>query len=194
MTSGLGRWSLPTARGGARGSGPALPATIPDVASALAGLVGVLKIRHHGDFHLGQTLYRTAEADFVIVDFEGEPLRPLAERRRKHAAMRDVAGLLRSISYAAAAEHDGRPARWREIWEVEGRRAFVDGYRSAVHGSRFVPATAAAFTRPWRFELEKAAYEIVYEAGHRPAWVAIPLRGLVSAAAQVRAAGSSASA
>ena len=174
--------------------GRPLPAAIPDVASALAGLVGVLKIRHHGDFHLGQTLYLTAQADFVIVDFEGEPLRPLAERRRKHAAMRDVAGLLRSISYAAAAEHDGRPARWRELWEAEGTRAFIDGYLLAAHGRRFVPTPAAFDAAVAAFELEKAAYEIVYEAGHRPAWVAIPVRGLVSAAARVRAAGSSASA
>jgi maltose alpha-D-glucosyltransferase/alpha-amylase len=174
--------------------GRPLSATIPDVASALAGLVGVLKIRQHGDFHLGQTLYLTAQADFVIVDFEGEPLRPLAERRRKHAAMRDVAGLLRSISYAAAAEHDGRPARWRELWEAEGTRAFIDGYLLAAHGRRFVPTPAAFDAAVAAFELEKAAYEIVYEAGHRPAWVAIPVRGLVSAAARVRAAGSSASA
>ena len=108
--------------------GGRLPVEVPDVALALAGLVGAMKIRQHGDFHLGQTLYRRADADFAIVDFEGEPLRPLAERRRKHAAMRDVAGLRRSISYAAAAEHDGSGAPWREIWEAEGQRAFVDGY------------------------------------------------------------------
>ena len=175
--------------------GGRLPVEVPDVAFALAGLVGTMKIRQHGDFHLGQTLYRRADADFTIVDFEGEPLRPLAERRRKHAAMRDVAGLRRSISYATAAEPDGSGAPWREIWEVEGQRAFVDGYRTATRGECFIPATPAAFDGAVAaFELEKAAYEIVYEASQRPAWVAIPVRGLVSATARLRVAGASASA
>ena len=175
--------------------GGRLPIEVPDVAFALAGLIGTMKIRQHGDFHLGQTLYRRADADFTIVDFEGEPLRPLAERRRKHAAMRDVAGLRRSISYAAAAEPDGSGAPWREIWEAEGQRAFVDGYRTATRRQCFIPATPAAFEGAVAaFELEKAAYEIVYEASQRPAWVAIPVRGLVSAAARLRVAGSSASA
>jgi predicted trehalose synthase len=174
--------------------GRALPAEIPDVGPALAGLVGARKIRHHGDFHLGQTLYRSAPADFVIVDFEGEPLRPLAERRRKHAALRDVAGLLRSIGYAALSGGAAPPEAWRGAWEAEAARAFVEGYLSVARGREFVPATPAAFAAAVAaFELEKAAYEVVYEAGHRPAWVPIPLRGLVSAAGRLAASGWSAS-
>lgn len=174
--------------------GRPLPAEVPDVSPALAGLVGALKIRHHGDFHLGQTLYRPALADFVIVDFEGEPLRPLADRRRKHAALRDVAGLLRSIDYAALSGDDAPHAVWRDAWRAEAARAFLEGYRGTARGHGFVPGSAAAFSAAVAaFELEKAAYEIVYEAGHRPAWVTIPLRGLVSAAGRVAASGWSAS-
>jgi predicted trehalose synthase len=175
--------------------GGELPADVPDVTSALTGLGGAMKIRLHGDFHLGQTLYLPAQGDFVIIDFEGEPLRPLAERRAKHAAMRDVAGLLRSISYAAAAGCGTNGETWPEIWEADARLAFMAGYLTAARGAPFLPAGTAAFDRAVAaFELEKAAYEIVYEASQRPAWVAIPVRGLVSAVARVRAAGSSASA
>jgi maltose alpha-D-glucosyltransferase / alpha-amylase len=174
--------------------GGQLPVEIPDVGAALAGLAGGTKIRHHGDFHLGQTLYVPARADFIIIDFEGEPLRPLAERRRKHAAIRDVAGLTRSISYAAAGL--GAPAAtWPKIWEAEGTRAFVAGYLAVARGHSFIPVGPAAFDRALAaFELEKAAYEIVYEASHRPAWLPIPVRGLVSAVARIRAVESSASA
>jgi maltose alpha-D-glucosyltransferase/alpha-amylase len=174
--------------------GGQLPVEPPDVAPALAALEGIMKIRHHGDFHLGQTLVLPARDDVMIVDFEGEPLRPLAERRRKHAAVRDVAGLLRSISYAAAAARvPGREAG-PEAWEIEATRAFTAGYLSASAGGCFLPLTEPAFTRAVAaFELEKAAYEVVYETRHRPAWRPIPVRGLISAAARVRASGSSAS-
>jgi predicted trehalose synthase len=173
--------------------GGQLPIEVPDASAALAGLIGATKIRQHGDFHLGQTLYVPARADFVIVDFEGEPLRPIAERRAKHPAMRDVAGLLRSISYAAAAERTPRSQRRRERWEAEGARAFVEGYLAAARGASFLPATPEAFERAVAaFALEKAAYEVVYEANQRPEWLPIPVQGLVSAAARIRARGSSA--
>jgi len=173
--------------------GGTLPVEPPDVRLALAGLRGALKIRHHGDFHLGQTLYLRARADFMIVDFEGEPLRPLAERRRKHAAVRDVAGLLRSIDYAAAAGRSGDGEEWRAAWEQAAGREFTAGYLEAAAGAQFLPLAAPAFARALAaFELEKAAYEVVYEARHRPAWLAIPLRGLISAAARVRATESAA--
>jgi maltose alpha-D-glucosyltransferase/alpha-amylase len=169
--------------------GGTLPIEAPDVRSALAGLKGVAKIRHHGDFHLGQTLYVPAQADFMIVDFEGEPLRPLAERRRKHAAVRDVAGMLRSISYAAAAERKGDDEPWRTDWEVAAQGEFTAGYLAAAAGAPFLPPAPSSFARALAvFELEKVAYEVVYEANNRPSWLSIPVRGLISAAERVRAA------
>jgi trehalose synthase-fused probable maltokinase len=150
------------------------------------------KIRHHGDFHLGQTLVLPGGRDVMIVDFEGEPLRSLAERRRKHAAVRDVAGLLRSISYAAAAAGTAEGAGGG-AWERAGARAFTAGYLAATLGAEFRPPTEPDFARAVAaFELEKAAYEVVYEARHRPSWLPIPVRGLVSAVARVRASVSSA--
>lgn len=156
-----------------------------DVGGALVGLVGTQKIRHHGDLHLGQTLYRPDRTEFMIIDFEGEPLRPLAERRRKHSPLRDVAGVLRSIDYAAAAAPAGLES-WASAWQEEAARAFTTAYRAATRGSRFVPETDVAFIRAVAvFELEKAAYEVVYEANNRPAWLAIPTGGLLRAAARL---------
>jgi trehalose synthase-fused probable maltokinase len=162
------------------------------VRAGLAHLVGRQKIRHHGDFHLGQTLYRPSAGDWMIIDFEGEPLRPLDERRRKHAAPRDVAGMLRSIDYAAvsALSPDSPPAR---AWQDAAARAFVEGYRRATADAAFLPRSPAGFDDVVAvFELEKAAYEIVYEANNRPDWIAIPERGLVSATARLRRAGAGA--
>ena len=154
----------------------------PDVRRALAGLAECVKIRHHGDFHLGQTL-RRPDGDWVVIDFEGEPLRPLEERRRKHTPLRDVAGMLRSFGYAAATAP--APAAWEE----QAREAFVAGYRARTAGAPFVPAGEAAFRRAVAaFETEKAAYEILYEASHRPDWLPIPRRGLLSAVARLRKA------
>ncbi len=153
--------------------------------AGLGGLVGAVKIRHHGDFHLGQTLAVRDGEDFVIIDFEGEPLRPLDERRARHTPLRDVAGLLRSLGYAAAS------GPTPEGWEARARDAYLHGYRAAAGAAPFLPADerarAAALAA---LEEEKAAYEIVYEANHRPGWLAIPVRGLVSAALRSgRAAG-----
>ena len=145
--------------------------------AGLGGLVGAMKIRHHGDFHLGQTLAVRDGADFFIIDFEGEPLRPLDERRRKHTPLRDVAGLLRSLGYAAAS------ATAPEGWEEQARAAFLDGYRGAAGAAPFLPREAVAFTRALAvLELEKAAYEVVYEANNRPDWIEIPVRGVIRAA------------
>jgi maltose alpha-D-glucosyltransferase/alpha-amylase len=153
----------------------------------LEALRGTMKIRHHGDFHLGQTLYRADIHDFVIIDFEGEPLRPLAERRRKHAAVRDVAGMLRSINYAIVSAPGAPEHReWGEAWETLARQELVAGYRGVTGEMAFQPASAEAFAAALAvFELEKAAYEVVYEASNRPAWIAIPTRGFVRAAASL---------
>jgi len=161
---------------------PRLVGDLP-VEDGLRGLAGTAKIRHHGDFHLGQTLYREATGEPFIIDFEGEPLRPLAERRGKHTPLRDVAGMLRSIDYAAAAAGD---APWTEGWRAEATRAFVDAYRAGTRGAAFAPAADGAFDRAVAvLTVEKAAYEIVYEANHRPDWVAIPRRGLLRASTTV---------
>ena len=150
-------------------------------ADGLSSLVGSVKQRHHGDFHLGQTLTVGDGEDFFIIDFEGEPLRPLDERRRKHTPLRDVAGLLRSLGYAAASA----PAP--EGWEPRAREAFLEGYRTVAARAPFLPADDQGFRRALAvLEVEKAAYEVVYEANNRPDWVPIPVRGLVSASAALR--------
>jgi predicted trehalose synthase len=157
----------------------ALP-PVPDLVGGLGGLVGRTKIRHHGDFHLGQTLAVQDGRDFAIIDFEGEPLRPLEERRRRHTPLRDVAGMLRSFAYAAASA--ARPPAERDRWETAAREAFLAAYRRAVGAASFVPAGDAAFARAVAvLEVEKAAYEIVYEANNRPGWLPIPVAGFVSA-------------
>jgi predicted trehalose synthase len=162
--------------------GGAVPEGVPAhiEAGGLASLAGAVKQRHHGDFHLGQTLVGRQGADFAIIDFEGEPLRPLAERRRKHTPLRDVAGLLRSLGYAAASAP--APAGW----EARARGAFLDGYRAGAGAAAFLPRAAADFARAVAvLEVEKAAYEIVYEANNRPDWLAIPVRGVIQAARAV---------
>ena len=169
----------------ARAAAP-LSASVPPVpsghlAEALATLRGRAKCRHHGDFHLGQTLYREATGAWTIIDFEGEPLRPLAERRLKHSPLRDVAGMLRSIAYAAETTR-ATATPWTDEWERDARAALVDGYLTAASGAPFLPGEARATLRAIAaLEVEKAAYEVVYEANNRPEWIAIPLRGLVRA-------------
>ncbi len=149
--------------------------------SGLSGLTGAVKLRHHGDFHLGQTLAVGDGAEFYIIDFEGEPLRPIEERRRKHTPLRDVAGMLRSLGYAAAT------ARAPADWEAQARAAFLSGYRAVAGRAAFLPGDEPALARALAvLEVEKAAYEVVYEANNRPDWVAIPARGLVTATAALR--------
>jgi len=138
-----------------------------------------VKIRVHGDYHLGQIL-RTATG-FVLLDFEGEPDRPLAERRRKQSGLVDVAGMLRSLDYAAHAALSGASAPAGERWVRRASAAFLDGYVAELGRgpSPLVPASRSALARALAvFELDKALYEVRYELDHRPAWLAIPLRGL----------------
>ena len=164
--------------------GETVSVDLATVRRGLAPVVGRQKIRHHGDFHLGQTLYRPAAGDWMIIDFEGEPLRPLDERRRKHVALRDVAGLLRSIDYAAVSAPTA--AVPGAAWAADAARAFLEGYRAAAGTAPFLPESDEAFRDVVAvFELEKAAYEIVYEANNRPDWIGIPTRGLLSAAARL---------
>jgi maltokinase len=138
--------------------------------------VGGRLIRHHGDYHLGQTLLR--DDRWIILDFEGEPARPLLERRRKRSPLRDVAGMLRSFAYAASASKllEGHPAP--EGWEDEARRGFLDAYLDAVEPT-LLPAGRPAIDKLLQiFELEKAVYELRYELNNRPDWVQIPVAGI----------------
>ena len=140
------------------------------------GTVGRV-IRHHGDFHLGQTLW--ADGDWVIIDFEGEPARSLAERRRKRSPLRDVAAMLRSFAYAASAVELLRGVEAPEGWEERARADFLDGYLTTVDQS-LMPAGREAIDRLIAiFELEKAVYELRYELNNRPDWVRIPVAGML---------------
>ncbi|SCD33920.1 maltokinase [Streptomyces sp. DvalAA-14] len=134
---------------------------------------GVLAQRVHGDLHLGQAL-RGPDGDWVLIDFEGEPARPLAERRRPAPPVQDVAGMLRSFDYAA--HHSGNGP-----WAARHRDAFCTGYAEV---SGVDPREQRVLIRA--FETDKAVYEARYEARHRPAWLPIPLSALA------RLAGSSA--
>jgi maltose alpha-D-glucosyltransferase/alpha-amylase len=139
-----------------------------------------LKTRHHGDYHLGQVLI--ANNDFVIIDFEGEPSRPLADARRKHSALRDVAGMLRSFSYAnwsARAQAGTQDASGLDAWEAEVRRAFLAAYAAATEGSGLYASFDDVQGLLSLFELEKVLYELRYEINNRPAWVPVPLSGLM---------------
>jgi trehalose synthase-fused probable maltokinase len=146
------------------------------------------KIRVHGDYHLGQVLW--AEGDFYILDFEGEPARSIAERRAKQSPMKDVAGMLRSFSYAAHAglfahtasrpEQFAALAAWAHIWQTWTAAAFLRGYFTAAAGALFIPGDAAHRDALLQlFVLDKALYELNYELNNRPDWVRIPLWGIL---------------
>jgi maltokinase len=133
-------------------------------------------IRTHGDLHLGQTML--AADGWVILDFEGEPARPLLERRRKRSPLRDVAGMLRSFAYAASASALQRGLPAPEGWEERARESFLSGYLEAVDSALMPPGEAATRTMLSIFELEKAVYELRYELNNRPDWVSIPVAGI----------------
>jgi maltose alpha-D-glucosyltransferase / alpha-amylase len=150
---------------------------------------GALKIRCHGDYHLGQVL--RVQDDYVIIDFEGEPMRTVAERRAKQSPLKDVAGMLRSYHTAAYAglfaftqnqpEAFARLRPWAELWFGWVSAAFLRGYRAGAHGQAFVPNDSTAFAELLdAFMLEKAFYELQYELNNRPDWVRIPLRGILT--------------
>ena len=124
--------------------------------------------RVHGDYHLGQVLH-SPDRGWVLLDFEGEPLRPLAERSRPDQRVRDVAGMLRSFDYAGGTWEQAHGASAR-AWVTAAQQAFLDGY--AARSGEDPRSHRALLTA---FELDKAMYEVVYEARNRPAWLGIPL-------------------
>jgi maltose alpha-D-glucosyltransferase/alpha-amylase len=170
----------------------ALIESIPDLETRLRELVPDpakgRKIRHHGDFHLGQVLI--VKDDVSIIDFEGEPRRSVADRRKKAPAARDVAGLLRSIDYSTTAaleralksapDEHGKIARALDIWRERSTATFVDTYRATVADHLIWPSNAKRAERVLDFFLlEKAFYEIGYELAHRPEWLRVPLAGIL---------------
>lgn len=148
--------------------------------------IDAVRVRTHGDFHLGQVL--VSGGDFVFIDFEGEPARSLSERRRKRSPLADVAGLVRSYDYAAAAAlrsdrlRPGDAVRlepWARAWVQWASATFLGAWREAAEGQAFVPTDENFATLLDFHLLEKCVYEIRYELDNRPEWLAIPLRGLL---------------
>jgi maltose alpha-D-glucosyltransferase/alpha-amylase len=159
--------------------------------------IGTLRTRIHGDFHLGQVLF--ASGDAYIIDFEGEPAKPLEARRAKSCPVRDVAGLLRSFHYAAAATQISQTSAVATTGTVA-----ITGAQAQAASQRFVQVMSAEFLTAYYtvldkvaatqadheplldlFLLEKSAYEICYEAANRPTWLGIPLQGFTEIAARV---------
>lgn len=137
--------------------------------------------RTHGDYHLGQVLV-TPDEDFVIIDFEGEPARSLAERRIKRSPLRDLAGMLRSFEYAMATVVAGDPqhAVWARWWVTEAKEQFLRGYYLTAGTATFLPTTySERDVLLDAYLIEKAVYELQYELNNRPAWVPIPVQGIL---------------
>ncbi|NUB13102.1 phosphotransferase, partial [Azospirillum brasilense] len=147
------------------------------------------KTRIHGDYHLGQVL--RAQNDWYIIDFEGEPAKSLEERRAKHSPLRDVAGMLRSFNYATwaalfridetgALEEAGAVMEAALDWERRSMQSFLEAYRAAMAACPDVPDGTATDRRLLAlFLMEKALYEIAYEAANRPNWIGIPVKGVL---------------
>jgi trehalose synthase-fused probable maltokinase len=134
-------------------------------------------IRTHGDLHLGQTML--GDRGWVVLDFEGEPARPLPERRLKRSPLRDVAGMLRSFSYVTAGAKLLRGVDAPEGWEQQARERFLSAYYEAVDGGLLPPGQQATDRLLAVFETEKAVYELRYELNNRPDWVGIPVAGIL---------------
>jgi trehalose synthase-fused probable maltokinase len=167
------------------------PRLIDHFCDSLAIAPQCRKARVHGDYHLGQVLCQ--KNDFIILDFEGEPARSLAERRAKDSPLRDVAGMLRSFDYAAYAalfqlaqedaEVYSRLEPRAQQWQIEASTAYLRGYYSLAAGASFLPQDPRQLTllRDF-FVVEKALYELQYELNNRPAWLRIPLAGILTIA------------
>ena len=163
-------------------------------------------IRIHGDYHLGQTLHipalvngasqpESAIGDFILLDFEGEPARPIEERRRKHSPLKDVVGMLRSFSYSAFSAVDrslaggsnqqqvdaGALAEWAQMWQKAASAAFLSAYRQKMAANEsLLPPPRDAQILLNAYLLEKALYELLYELDNRPAWVLIPINSILT--------------
>ncbi len=163
-------------------------ALIEPILKAVPDNLQALKSRYHGDFHLGQVLI--SNGDFLLIDFEGEPARSLEERRAKHCPLRDVAGMVRSYSYAAAValehctqrhpEQQAQLVSQAKTWELQTVSAFLAGYNKASASMNFLPLDSLQVqTLIALFCLEKALYELRYELDNRPNWVSVPISGLI---------------
>jgi len=151
--------------------------------------IPALKIRIHGDYHLGQLLF--TGNDFIVIDFEGEPARPIGERRIKRSPLRDVAGMLRSFHYSGYVNLfttntlteqqvvDLTP--WAEAWYSTTSRLFLSSYLETLGGNDLIPSDPHQLQLLLdAFLLHKAIYEVGYELNNRPSWTAIPLQGIVN--------------
>lgn len=169
------------------------PAILDRLGSLSRAPLTAMRIRCHGDYHLGQVLY--TGHDFVIIDYEGEPARSLAERRAKHIPIVDLAGMIRSFHYAAHAALRQRldhrttgPAMpslapWAEHWYQSARATFLRGYRVSAGQAPFSPQSQQEFNLLLEVHvLEKSLYELSYELNNRPDWVALPLAGILQCA------------
>jgi maltose alpha-D-glucosyltransferase/alpha-amylase len=160
------------------------------------------RIRIHGDYHLGQTLRTVgkngstaSDGDFVLLDFEGEPARPLSQRRRKQSPLKDVAGMLRSFSYVAFAglkafqsatsgistSDAGNLNEWARAWQHNACAEFLRAYRVTIEKRpELLPNPEEAQALLDAYVLEKAFYELMYELNNRPTWIHIPITGILS--------------
>jgi maltose alpha-D-glucosyltransferase/alpha-amylase len=163
-------------------------AALEKIRSLIPEKSGLYKTRHHGDLHLGQILL--VANDFIIIDFEGEPARPLKERIAKFCPLRDVAGILRSFSYAAETARrrvkQDRPEAldlmktYTKEWEKLAGQNFLDAYLNETQDCISVPNNKRVFKKIVSFlSIEKAVYELNYELANRPDWVEIPVCGLI---------------
>jgi maltose alpha-D-glucosyltransferase/alpha-amylase len=186
---------LPDLTGPAAEAAQGLAARAAEVMESIESAVlprgAMLRTRHHGDYHLGQVLLH--QNDFVIIDFEGEPERPLPERRHKHSPLRDVAGMLRSFDYAqwaalrAAAKSVEEYTRLLPLaaaWQAEARRVFLSAYSAGTLDTGLYGSYEDAAGLLRLFELEKALYELRYEINNRPDWIHAPLAGIRALAAR----------
>jgi maltose alpha-D-glucosyltransferase / alpha-amylase len=146
-----------------------------------------MRIRCHGDYHLGQVLF--TGKDFTVIDFEGEPARPIIERRQKHSPLRDVAGMIRSFNYAALTKLSDRAVRpedaaqlrpWARFWNLWISVEFLKGFFQATEHADFMPKSRDEISLLLDlFLLEKVVYELSYELNNRPDWVSVPIAGIL---------------